>query len=123
MTPWQGVIFCGEILRYPVIAEDKTAPSIPGTVDETLLRKKLRRVLAKAAELLVAALDADLQRPPVIQTEHADKAFSVDLLLLVAHHYLKGLHHCQRHKVLHLTEGTDANIELTHQNPPILYKF
>ena len=91
----------------------KIAPGITGTI--RILYQKLGNDLTKLGKLLVAAPDADLQGAGVIQAEHSDKAFSVHLLLFISHQNLKGLYHCQRHKILHLPEGLDADIKLMHQ--------
>ena len=77
----------------------------------------------KTVKYLVTAFDTDPQGFTVIQAEHANKAFSVHLLLFVAHKHLERLHHSEGYKITHLAERTDTNMKLVHQIPPILYKL
>ena len=81
------------------------------------LSKYLVGFLLEAVEGFLAACYTDQQGMPVVQREHANKAFSVYLLFFVSYQHLKGLHHGKVHKRLNLPEGPNADIELSHQNP------
>ena len=55
-----------------------------------------------------------LKRTGIVQGKHADKALSVDLLLLIAHKHLKRLYRGQGINILDLPEGPDTNIKMMH---------
>ena len=93
----------------------------PGQKDR--LTKALCHSIPETAEILFRAGDLHENRLPVIQAEHAHKAFSVDLLAFGADQDIKGLHHCQGNKRLHLTEGANVDMKFPHRIPPVLYKL
>ena len=55
----------------------------------------------KTVEDLAAAVRLDLDGPGKIQAQHAHEALGIDLLVIISHHDLKGLHGGQRNKILH----------------------
>ena len=77
----------------------------------------------KIFKLLFATGHADLQGKTVIQAEHTHNVLTVDILVVITHHHIKGLIHGQLYKILHLLEGTHNDIELMHIIPSGLYKL
>ena len=97
---------------------------MPGkTGQNRQLNKKLRCRLLKAEKFFVCAIHADMQRLFVVQTEHADKAFCVDLLLFITHKHLKRLGYSKRYKFFHVPERLNCDVELMHPWSPVLYKI
>ena len=74
-------------------------------------------------EFLVGTSDAHANGIAVIQTKHADKSFSIDLLLIVTYQHIKRLHHSQRYELLHLAEGANVNVKVMHPFLLTLYKI
>ena len=97
----------------------KTAPGIPGTMlKEPYLCQKPAGLMPEILEAVAIAVTQDPQRTGVIQTDHANEAFGIDQLHIVANHYLKGLNGGHAHELLYFLKGVDGNIKFLHKLPP-----
>ena len=86
----------------------KPAPSIPRAVllEPTLFRRKAVSVLPELQEFFLGAFQHSSKGKVEVQAEHFHKAFSVDLVMGIAHLYGKGTGSCQGHKVQHILNGS-----------------
>lgn len=75
-------------------------------------------------KFLRGASDLNPDRCRIIQAEHSHQVLAVDVLTVISHIYIKGLNHCQGHKILNLPQGTQDNMKFSHiDSSNSLYKF
>ena len=99
-------------------AFQKTAPGIPKTVlQEPNLNKEAAGLLAESQAILAGAFTQHGKRPGVVQAHHADEAFGVDLLKVVAHQDLEGLHRGHGDKFLHFLKRANGDPKFLHNFP------
>ena len=97
----------------------KTAPGIPGTMlEEPYLCQEPACLMPEILETVAVAVTKDLQRAGIIQTDHANEAFGVDQLHIVAYHDLKGLNGSNADKFLYFLKRVDRDVKFLHKLPP-----
>jgi hypothetical protein len=84
---------------------------------------KLKNGLTKGMKRIFVTIDADLHWRGVIQAEHTQEFFAVDVLMFVSDRNIEILLQRQGYEILNLLEGTQVDFKLLHNLPPMLYKI
>lgn len=97
----------------------KTAPGVPGTMlKEPKLYQKVADLLAEVLETVLITVAQDFQRVGKVQAYHANEAFGVDNLPVVAHKNLEGLHCGRGNKFPNFPKGANIDVKFLHKLPP-----
>ena len=110
------------IVNFQLSTAKKRAPGIPGTV-KNLFAKELADLLLEGVQRLKIAVGMYLQGTGEIKAQHADEAFCVDLLHVIADEHREGLNGCQGNKFFHILKGMKGNLKFLHRVCPPLYKL
>ena len=83
---------------------------------DTLFCHKRSCLPPEFREFCLAALRADPKRVPVVKARQRQITGGIGIPILIPQPNLEGLPGCQPNEILHILEGADMDIEISHKN-------